>query len=206
MCHRRVAAVRRPVRIVLPSYVMVTLSASKVASQPASHNWPMDSSEEDERAGTMCTWRATAGKDGMSSSASWVECMMLPLGFLIAIGFVAGRMLMTGAFTVQKLAVLPVSATASMFVVGGGPSVDGGGFVVAGGPSVAGIDVDSRQVCLLDKFSNLMSLLLVSEGFPLDQLLPVDGLRLRLRLLLRRGGTKNPLKPFILLRYVAASL
>jgi len=121
---------------------------------------------------------------------------------LIATGFFAGRMLMTGALTVQKVAVLPVSATASMFVVVGAPSVDGGGFVVVvGGPSVAGGGDVKRQVCVADTFSILMSLLLVSEGFPLTQL----SAGVRLRLLLRRG-TKISLLPPIMLWNVAASL
>ena len=58
----------------------------------------------------MCTCRAEKGKRGRSSSASCVEYMRLPLGLRIAMGWRAGRLLMTGASIVQKWAVQPVSA------------------------------------------------------------------------------------------------
>ncbi len=55
----------------------------------------------------------------MSSSASWVEYMTEPLGLEIPIGRVVGRLLMTLAVTVQKCAVLPLSAIAKESEEGG---------------------------------------------------------------------------------------
>ena len=55
---------------------------------------------------------------GSASSASWVECMMVPFGLLVTlIERVVGRFLMRAADTVQKCAVLPLSAIAK--AVGG---------------------------------------------------------------------------------------
>ncbi len=86
--------------------------AEKTTSQPASHNWLMDNNEWVRRAGTMWTWRAELGRLGMSSSASCVEYIINPLGLVIPIGVVVRRLLMTCASTVQKWAVLPLSAMA----------------------------------------------------------------------------------------------
>lgn len=88
----------------------VTDVASKVTVQPASHNCPMDKSDEVVRAGTMCTRRADGGRLGKSSLASCVEYMMAPFGLTIPIGRVVGFLLMTAAETEQKCAVLPLSA------------------------------------------------------------------------------------------------
>ena len=61
---------------------------------------------------------------GKSSSASWVDFMMSPLGLRMKIGFRVGRLFITGASIVPKWAVLPVSATASWW-----------GIVNVGGPT-----------------------------------------------------------------------
>ncbi len=74
----------------------------------------------------MWTRRAESGRVGRSSSASCVEYMIAPLGFAMAIGRVVGRLLMTAADTVQKCAVLPLSAMAM---------VESGGMTVGGGPT-----------------------------------------------------------------------
>lgn len=55
----------------------------------------------------------------MSSSASWVEYMMLPLGLAMPMGCVVGRLFKTVAVTVQKCAVLPLSAMAKESGAGG---------------------------------------------------------------------------------------
>ena len=58
----------------------------------------------------MWTWRVVRGKCGRSNLATWVEYIMLPFGFRMAIGIVAVHLLMMGKSVVQKCAVLPVSA------------------------------------------------------------------------------------------------
>lgn len=62
----------------------------------------------------------------MSSSASCVEYMIVPLGLAIPMGLLVGRLLRTWAVIVQKCAVLPLSAMARASggtMVGGGPTV-----------------------------------------------------------------------------------
>ena len=49
---------------------------------------------------------------GKSSSASWVDVMVVPLGLVMVSGDVVGRLWRTGAKMVPKWAVLPVSAIA----------------------------------------------------------------------------------------------
>jgi hypothetical protein len=70
MCHNLVAGVRYPTRTVQSLYAMVTSDAVKDTVQPASQNWPMDSSDDGVKAGTMWTCRADGGRAGQSSSAS----------------------------------------------------------------------------------------------------------------------------------------
>jgi hypothetical protein len=102
---------------------MVTDLALNMTRQPASHNLPIESKEAVVRAGTMWTGCAKSGRLERSSSASCVEYMMEPLGSAMAIGRVMGRLLMTAADTVQKCAVLPLSAMA--MVESGGMTVGG---------------------------------------------------------------------------------
>ena len=71
----------------------------------------------------MCTRRASRGKLGKSKSASCVEYMMFPLGLAMPIGREVTRLLITWAVTVQKCAVLPLSAMAN---ASGGMRVGGG--------------------------------------------------------------------------------
>jgi hypothetical protein len=60
------------------------------------------------------------GSWGRSNSASWVDCMRVPLGLRIVIGLVVGRLLTTLASAVQKVLVLPVSAMAIVWDEVGG--------------------------------------------------------------------------------------
>ena len=99
---RPVEGVRTPSRMRSSSRVTMTDVASKVTTHPASHNCPMDSREAVLREGTMWTRRADGGRLGKSSSASCVEYINVPLGLAMPIGWVAGRLLMTAAETVQK--------------------------------------------------------------------------------------------------------
>ena len=111
-CHRPVSGVRLPERRSRSAKWTWTSDAVKVTVHPESHSWPMERRECVLRAGTMCTRRAVIGKLGMSSSASWVEYIIVPFGFVIPIGDVVGRLFITWAVTVQKCAVLPLSAIA----------------------------------------------------------------------------------------------
>ena len=151
-CQRRVSGVRCPVRTMVSAKETVTVEASKATWQPASHSCPMEISDLEASAGTMWTWRAAGGRPGTSSSASCVECMMEPLGFRIEIGSVVGRRWRTGKSTVQKCAVLPVSAMA------------GASEEKAGGPSGAGAEDEIREQVRFDDWSNLSAV--ASRGFP----------------------------------------
>ena len=151
-CHKVLGPARLPDKIVLSSKVMVTVCAVNTAVQPASQRVPIDRSMPSFKSGTMWTKRALAGSAGMSSSASWVECMILPLGLLILMGCRVGRTLVTAAVIVAKLPVLPVSA----MVVG---IVDGEGGTV-GGPSGATLIVQDGSVVTM--VFNLVVLLLGS--------------------------------------------
>jgi|GWRWMinimDraft_5_1066013.scaffolds.fasta_scaffold11899_1 hypothetical protein len=97
---------------------------------------------------------------GKSSSASWVDFMMSPLGLRMKIGFRVGRLFITGASIVPKWAVLPVSATASWW-----------GIVNVGGPTALDAsNVDAQlQVGSNDELITL-STLDAAVGFPLSQL------------------------------------
>lgn len=97
---------------------------------------------------------------GKSSSASWVDFMMSPLGLRMKIGFKVGRLFITGASIVPKWAVLPVSAMASWW-----------GIVIVGGPTVLdATNVDAQlQVGINDELFTL-SALGATVGFPLSQL------------------------------------
>ena len=122
-CQRRVRAVRWPVRMTEESRLTVTVVDVKATVQPASQNCPMEINDWDSRAGTMWTWRAARGKSGRKSSAVWVEYMISPFGLWMAIGTEAMRLLCTGISTVQKWAVQPVSAMATVEKTGmGGPT------------------------------------------------------------------------------------
>ena len=85
-CHKVLGPARVPDRMMVWSNSMVTLFAVNVAMQPASQSVPIDRSMPSFKAGTMWTSRAGAGKAGMSRSASWVECMMVPFGLVMLMG------------------------------------------------------------------------------------------------------------------------
>ena len=88
----------------------VAVVAVKFTWQPASQSWPIETSDLVASAGTICAWRASGGNSGMSSSPSWVENMIVPLGLRMAIGLLVGRLLRMGAVMVTKCVVAPVSA------------------------------------------------------------------------------------------------
>ena len=197
-CHNPVAGVRTPERSVCEASVTVTDVASNVTTQPASHSCPMDSREEEWRAGTMWTRRAARGRLGRLSSASWVEYIMVPLGLAMPIGLEVGRLLTTAAETVQKCAVLPESAI---------PSILGGIIVGGGGPTMTE-----------DKLKPVLVSLEVTEGMswsgvgtvgspPCQLLVGLEAAALALRALAMRRGRPDEivLFPPCMLKAVAVS-
>ena len=122
-----------------PSSVAVTSVAVNVTWQPASHSGAI-AIRDVCKSGTMWTSHAVGGKDGISKSAISLENMMEPLEFRMAMGLVAGHLLMTGCSVVTKLSVAPVSAMLAISAesvvlvecgVGvGGPSISSGVVVV----------------------------------------------------------------------------
>ena len=103
--------------------------ASKWTVHSLSHNCPTDNNVSLWMSGRIWTCLALLGSVGMSSSASWVDNMMSPLGLRTAMGCCVGRLLIVGAWWLAKLCVLPVSAMACCML-----GADGMSFV--GGPSV----------------------------------------------------------------------
>jgi hypothetical protein len=90
---------------------MVTLVASKVAEQPASQSWPMESKEWGCRSGKTWAWRAEAGRVGMLSWAEEFDSRVLPSGRETVIGVSVGwKAGVCGGSKVRKWPVLPVSA------------------------------------------------------------------------------------------------
>ena len=167
-CHRPVSGVRTPARMRSLSRCTVTEVASNVTMHPASHSCAMDNSDVVRRAGTMWTRRAAMGRLGRSSSASCVEYMMVPFGFAIPIGLEVGRMLITAAVTVQKCAVLPLSAIAK----------ESAGGIGSGGPTNT---LDKLSAETLETFTGKLVLLVarivLRVGSPRRQLLAVGSWR-----------------------------
>ena len=62
----------------------MTCSLSNVASQPASHNCPMERSELELRSGNRWMIRAVWGREGMSIVVCAVEEIWWPLGMVIS--------------------------------------------------------------------------------------------------------------------------
>lgn len=144
---------RVPVSTTSPAHVTVTDVFVNTTSQSESHNCPMEIRENSLRAGTRCTLRAAAGRVGIFSSATCVECMTSPLAAVMRIGGVAGRTFTTGAFAVQKCEVQPLSAIAGCGV---GVGIDKGGPII--------LDTGKHILDVLGTVS------LVLVGSPRDQL------------------------------------
>ena len=107
--HSFAGPLRSPIRICFPASVIVTLVAVKRAWQPASQSWPIEINVPECKSGMMCTLRPATGKPGMSSSASCVDVIMVPLGHWMLTGKGAGHTFLTGACMLAKCEVLPVS-------------------------------------------------------------------------------------------------
>ena len=78
----------------------------------------MDKSDWLVKSGTMCTFRATGGSIGRSSSASWVDFMVVPFGLRIVSGFLVGILFLTGRSMVQNVPVVLLSTMSVLSMVG----------------------------------------------------------------------------------------
>jgi hypothetical protein len=67
----------------------------------------------------MCVWQASGRSIGKSSSPSWVEVMIAPLGLRIWMGFWVGRLFKIGHQTLMQVDVHPESAYIGCFGSGG---------------------------------------------------------------------------------------
>ena len=117
-----VASDRSPVITGLLFNVITTSVALKNASQPWSHNLPMDNNDVSCNAGMMCALVASFGKVGMSNSAVCVDVMIVLLAVLTCLGRFAVRLFFTGSVGVTKVSFAPVSA---MIMLAGGLGVTG---------------------------------------------------------------------------------
>ena len=86
------ARLRVPWRIGSSSRVIVHLSLSKVAMQPALHSMPIDRSATLPRSGNSDAMVAEGGKFGRSRFPVCVDRIVVPSGRLMVTGMVAGWM------------------------------------------------------------------------------------------------------------------
>ena len=88
-----------PFNIVFPFNVILTVSLSKIALQPASHNCPIEMREADVKFGKILASRADSGNSGIGRKTLCVFFIILPAGSLTEIGFFAiivfGRLFFT---------------------------------------------------------------------------------------------------------------
>ena len=100
-----------PLAITLPLYITSQCDALNVTVHPASHNTLIPISDATVRLGTM--WPvSTVGRPGIVMSHSCVDFTFVPSGRLMVSGCCATRLLFTGALSMTKIAVAPVSAIA----------------------------------------------------------------------------------------------
>ena len=80
---------------------------------PASTNRLMEISDACENSGTICPFLpAAAGREGKSTSHMCVDLLTFPSGWVIEMGLVVGRILLTSASTMKKWSDAPESAIA----------------------------------------------------------------------------------------------
>ena len=87
---------------------MYTLSLSKKAVHPASHNCPSDRSDPDANLLNKCTLRASNGNDGILSVAVCDACSVCPFGYLICIPLVVCCTSVKGRLTWTRCVSMPV--------------------------------------------------------------------------------------------------
>ena len=84
---------RVPVQMGKPALWMVTLVAVKVAVQPSSHSWPMETREPEARLGKTWALQALGEREGRDKRAVWLDCIRLPSGRRTAMPGCVGWML-----------------------------------------------------------------------------------------------------------------
>jgi hypothetical protein len=109
--HKSVVGSLNPVKIVLPLYLTSHLSLSNVTVHPALQRGQMPMRDAMVNHGTMCPVK-TVGRPGMLMSHMWVEYIFLPSRKLIVRGVRVTCLLLTGAPSMMKIDVAPVSAMA----------------------------------------------------------------------------------------------
>ena len=87
---------------------------SNTTLHPASQNFLVEISDACASPGTMWASVISSGNQGMSRLHVWVDLMVLPLGSVMVIGFVAIALLVTGAFSTRKCPVAPESEMACL--------------------------------------------------------------------------------------------
>ena len=88
--HMPLVKFRCPVIITLSFFMMYMVGRVRTMIQLSSHSCPNDSNEDDFRAGIMWPCRPAGLKSGKGNSHTCVECMCVPSGCLMVMGWVAG--------------------------------------------------------------------------------------------------------------------
>ncbi len=109
--HKSVVGSLKPVQIVLPLCFTSHFSLSKVTVHPALQRGRMPMRDAMVNNGTMCPVK-TIGRPGMLMSHTCVEHIFLPSGKLIVRGVRVTCLLLTGAPSMMKIGIAPVSAMA----------------------------------------------------------------------------------------------
>ncbi len=109
--HRSVAGSLRPCNMTLSFYIISQCSLQNVTLHPALHRTRTPMSDAIERLATMCPV-STIGSPGIVTSQQCDDLIFEPSGRLMMSGFVAIRLFSTGAPSMMKIAVAPVSIMA----------------------------------------------------------------------------------------------
>ena len=99
--HKLLMGFLYPFNIVFPFNVMLTISFSKMALHPASHNCPMEMREDVVKCGKILASLAFSGSSGIGRKTSCVFLIIRPAGNLTEIGFFAIILFFRLQFTVR---------------------------------------------------------------------------------------------------------
>ena len=99
--HKLLARFLYPSNIVFPFNVMRTISFSKIALHPASHNCPMEMREDVVKCGNILASLSYSGSSGIGRKVSCVFVIIRPAGNLTEIGFFAIILCFKLHFTVR---------------------------------------------------------------------------------------------------------
>ena len=83
--HKLLMGFLYPFNMVFPFNVMLTVSLSKIALHPASHNCPMEMREDEVKCGKIRASLADSGSSGIGRKTSCVFFIILPAGSLTKI-------------------------------------------------------------------------------------------------------------------------